>query len=146
MTLDALTHTPDFLWQALKFLYGTMAFLAGNSAVNMALMIKQHVFGYIIDFYPGCRRIGVKVFVFLFYPGMIGDNIFVAMQAFFNRGNSGMIGIGHERVAVLALDLLDPAVDIMAERDRLFRPDFGLRRTIKKEYECRNKQSSSQGC
>jgi len=112
----------------------------------MKLVIKQHVFGHIIDFYPGRWCIGVKVFVFLLDPGMVGNNIFMAVQAFFHRRYSGMIGIGDEGVAILALDLFNTAVDIMAEWDRLFRSDTGLRRGIEKENKCRNKQSGPQGC
>ena len=132
VTLNALAHAPNFLRQTLKLLHLAVAFGAGNFAVNMALVIKQHMFGQIIDFNPGYWRIGVKVFVFLFYPGMIGDNIFMAMQTLFHRRDSGMIGISHVGVAILTLDLLYPAVHIMAERDRLLRPDPGLRRRIEK--------------
>ena len=84
VTLDALTHAPNLLLQALCLLYLTMTFLTGNFIVNMALMIKQHMFGHVIDFYPGRRCIGVKKFVLLFYPGMFGNNIFMAVQAFFH--------------------------------------------------------------
>jgi len=132
VTLDALAHAPNFLRQPLNFLHLTVTFLTGNFAVDMTLVIKQHVFGHIIDLYPGRWRIGIKVFVFLFYPGMVGNNIFMAVQTFFHRRDSGMIGIGHEGVAVLALDLFDAAVNIMAERDGLFRPNTGLRRSIEK--------------
>jgi hypothetical protein len=132
VTLDALAHAPNFLRQPLNFLYLTVTFLTGNFAVDMTLVIKQHVFGHIIDLYPGRWRIGIKVFVFLFYPGMVGNNIFMAVQTFFHRRDSGMIGIGHMGMTVLALDLFDAAVNIMAERDGLFRPDTGLRRSIEK--------------
>jgi hypothetical protein len=131
VALDALTHAPDFLRQPLKVLHLAVTFLAYDFAVNMALVIEQHVFGHIVDFYPGRWRFGVKVFVLLFYPGMVGNNIFMAVQAFFHRGYSGKIGIGHIRVAVLALNLFDPAVNIMAERDGLLRPAKGLRRGVK---------------
>ena len=132
VTLDTLTHAPNFLRQPLKRLHLAVTFLTGNFVVNMTLVIKQHVFGHIIDLYPGRWCIGVKVFVFLFYPGMVGNNIFMAVQAFFHRRDSGMIGIGHIGMTVLALDLFDAAVNIMAERDGLFRPDLGLRRGIEK--------------
>lgn len=127
VTSDTLLHAPNFLWQPLKVLHLTVAFGAGDFAVNVALVIKQHVFGHIIDFYPGRWCFGVKVFVFLFYPGMVCDNIVMAVQAFFHRRDSGMIGIGHIGVAVLALDLFHATVDIMAERDRLHRSDGALR-------------------
>jgi hypothetical protein len=47
-------------------------------------------------------------------------------------------------VTILALDLFDPAVNVMAERDGLFRPDLGLRRGIEKENKCHNKKSGQQ--
>ena len=130
VTLDALAHAPNFFGQPLNCLYLTVTFLTGNFVVNMTLVIKQHVFGHIIDLYPGRWCIGVKIFVFLFYPGMIGDNIVMAVQTFFHGRYSGMIGIGHIGVTILALDLFNSAVDIMAERYRLLRPDTGLRRGI----------------
>jgi len=65
--------------------------------------------------------------MFLFYPGVVGDNILVAVQALFHSRDSGMIGISHVGVAVLTLDLLDPAVNIMAERDGLLRSNGAIR-------------------
>ena len=138
VTLDTFTHAPDFLRQTLRFPHLAVTFLTGNFLVYMALVIKQHVFGHIIDFYPGCGCIGVKIFMFLFYPGMIGNYIFMTVQAFFHRRDSGMIGIGHEGVAVLTLDLLDPAVDSMAERDRLLRSDVTVGQLVKQEYKRRD--------
>ena len=146
MTFQAHPHLPFLGRKPLKVFYRAVAFPAGNFAVDMPLMIEQHVFGHIIDFYPGRWCIGVKVFVFLLDPGMVGNNIFMAVQAFSHGRYSGMIGIGDEGVAVLALDLFNTAVDIMAEWDRLFRSDTGLRRGIEKENKCRNKQSGPQGC
>ena len=143
VTLDALLHAPDFLRQALKFLYLSVAFLTGNFTVDMALVVKQHVLGHIIYFDPGGRRIGVKIFVFLFDPGMVGDNIFVAVQTFFDCRDSRMIGIGHIRVTVLTLDLFDPAVDSVAERDRLLRSDGAVRPIPIKENEHRNSQAGN---
>jgi hypothetical protein len=138
VTLDTFTHAPDFLRQTLRFPYLAVTFLTGNFLVYMALVIKQHVFGHIIDFYPGCGCIGVKISVFLLYPGMIGNYIVMTVQAFFHRWYSGMIGIGHEGVAVLTLDLLDPAVDSMAERDRLLGSDGTIGQLVKQEYKRRD--------
>ena len=131
MAQDAFLHVPNLLRQALEVLHLAMTLRTGDFAVNMTLVIKQHVLGHIIDLYPGRWRVGVKIFVFLFYPGMVGDNILMTVQALFNRRDSGMIGVGHVGVAVLALDLFNPAVDIMAERDRLFRSNCAVRRLVK---------------
>ena len=79
VTFHALTHAPDLLRQALNFLYLTVTFLTGNFVVNVTLVVKQHVFGCVIDLYPGRRGFGVKVFMFLFYPGVIGNNIFMTV-------------------------------------------------------------------
>jgi hypothetical protein len=127
MTLDALTHIPDFLGQALKVLHLAVTFGAGNFTVNMALVIEEHVLGHIVEFYPRCWRIGVKILVFLFYPGMFGNNIFMAVQAFFHGRYSGVIGIGHVGVAVLTLDLFDSTVNIVAEGNRLLRSNGAIR-------------------
>ena len=127
MTLDALTHIPDFLGQALKVLHLPVAFGTGDFAVNMALVIEQHVLGHIVEFYPRCWRIGVKILVFLFYPGMVGNYIFMAMQTLLHRRYSGMIGIGHIGVAILALDLFNPAVNSVAEGNRLLGSNGAIR-------------------
>jgi hypothetical protein len=79
VTRDALTHAPNFMRQTVKVLHLSMTFLTGNFAVNMTLVVKQHVFGYVIDLYPGRRGFGVKVFMFLFYPGVVGNNIFMTV-------------------------------------------------------------------
>jgi hypothetical protein len=128
---NTLIHVPGLMRQTLQVLYLSVAFGAGNFAVDVPLVIKQHVFGHIIKLYPGCWRIGVKILVFLFNPGMVGDDIIMAVQTFFHRRDSGMIGIGHVGVAVLTLDLLDPTVNIMAERDGLLRSDGAIRHFVK---------------
>jgi hypothetical protein len=55
-----------------------------------------------------------------------------------------MIGIGHIGMTVLALDLFDPAVNIVAEWDGLLRSDGGLRQSEKEENKRRNGQSGDQ--
>ncbi len=146
MACNALIHVPGFVRQALQVLHLPVAFGAGNFTVNMALVIEQHVFGHIIDFDPGRWRVGVKVFVFLFNPGVVGDNIVMAVQAFFHRRDSGMIGISHVGVTVLALDLFHPAVDIVTKRNRLLWPNVAVRHLVKQENKHRNGQSGDQRC
>lgn len=79
MTLDTLTHAPNFLRQPLKRLHLAVTFLTNDFAVNMTLVIKQHVFGYIIDLYPWSRGFGVEVLMFLFDPGVVGNNILMTV-------------------------------------------------------------------
>ena len=70
---------------------------------------------------------GVEVFVLLLDPGMLFDDIVMAVQTLFHRRNARLIGICNIGMTVLALDLLDPAVNGMAERDRLFRSEIAHR-------------------
>ena len=125
MAFDALAHAPDFGRQALLILNLAMTFLAGDFFVYVALMVEKNVLGHIVDFIPRYRRAGIEITVLLAYPRMGGNYIVMAMQAFFHRGNTGKIRIRHIGVAVLALNLLDSAVNIVAERYGLFGP-FGI--------------------
>ena len=123
MARNALSHEPFLGGQALRIFHLPVTLPAGNFAVDMSLMIEQHMFGYIIYLYPGRRGPAVEILVFFLDPGMFFNNIVVAMQTFFHRRNSRKIRVGHIWVAVLALYLFDPAVHIVAEGDRLFRAE-----------------------
>ena len=144
MALEAHPHAPDFLRQPLQVLNRPVALLAGNLAVDVALMVEQHVFRHIIDFDPRGRCAFVEVAVFFLNPGVFGDNVIMAVQAFFHRRNSRKIGIGDIGMAVLALDLLDTAVDIVAEWDRLFRTNIRQRRPIEKVQKCTRKNQNEE--
>ena len=104
-----------------------MALLAGNLAVDMALMVEEHMLGYVIDFYPRCRCLGVEIAVFYLNPRVLGEDVVVTVQAFSHRRHSRVIGISYIGMAVLALYLFDAVVNIVAKRDRLFRTDTGCR-------------------
>lgn len=84
-----------------------------------------------------------------FNPRVIGDDVIVTVQAFFHRRNPGMVGIPHIGVAVLALYLLYAAMDIVAERDRLFRVAVGQKQSIiyynKSSCRTRNEQYQKNG-
>lgn len=91
MTRDTLIHIPGLMRQPLKVLHLSVTFGTGNFAVNMALVVKQHVLSYIIELYPGCWCIGIEILVFLFDPRVVGNNVVVAVQTFFHRRYTGMI-------------------------------------------------------
>ena len=144
VTCDALIHVPDFVRQPVQVLNWAMALLAGYVLVDMPLMVEQDVLGQVVDFSPGSRVARVEILVFLLNPGMLFDDIVVAMQALFHRRHSRKIGVGHIGVAILALNLLDTAVDVVAERYRLFRAYIrGI--TIKELEEENDSQPSKQG-
>ena len=127
MAIDTLPHKPSLGGQALRIFHLTMTLPAGNLAVDMTLMIKQHMFRDIINFHPGGRCLGVEITMFHFNPRVIGNDVIVAVQAFLYRRDSWMVGIGHIRVAVLTLNLFDPTVNIVAEGNRLLRSNGAIR-------------------
>jgi hypothetical protein len=144
MTRDTLLHVPGFMRQALKILHLPVTFGTGYFAVNVALVIKQHVLGYIVEFYPGCWCVRIEILVLLFDPRVVGNNVVVAMQAFFYRRDAGVIGVSHIGMAILTLDLFHPAVDIVAEGNGLLRPNVAVRHLVKQENKHRNCQSGDQ--
>ncbi len=108
--------------------YLPMTLLTRHFFIDVSLVIEEHVFGHIVDFVPGCRAIGIEILMFFLNPGMVGDNIFVTVQAFFHWRNAGKVRIGHIRVAVLTLNLFDSAVNVVAEGNGLLRAQItGLR-------------------
>jgi hypothetical protein len=119
----------------------------GNLTVDMPLVIEDHMLGQIIDLYPWRRCLSVEIAVLYLNPGMLGDDVIVAMEAFFNRGKARKVGVGHIRMTVLTLNLFDAAVHIMAEWDRLLRTDsqrWGFEEKIDKgpcEYEDNQRQN-----
>ena len=123
MAFDTFPHSPVLIWQPLQVLDLSVAFPAGNAGVDMPLMVEQHVFGYIIHLDPGGRGLRVEVVVLLLDLRVFFNNIIVAVQTLFHRGNAREIGVGDVGMAELALDLLDADVHIMAEWDRLFRAE-----------------------
>jgi hypothetical protein len=120
VTGDALVHVPYFVWQPVQVLNLTVALLAGYIFVNMPLMVEEDVLRQVVDLTPGGRGFGVEIFMFLLNPGMLFDNVVMAVQTKFHRRQSRKIRVGHVRVAILALNLFDTAVDVVAERDGLF--------------------------
>jgi len=127
MTFQAHPHPPIFVRQPLKVLNQSMAFPAGNFAVDMTLVVEQHVFGHVVHLDPGGRGLGVVILVLLLDPGMFFDDIVMAVQTLFHRRNAREIGIGNVGMAILALDLLDATVHIVAEGDRLLRAESARR-------------------
>ena len=120
MTCDALLHVPYFVRQPVQVLNLTVALLAGYIFVNMPLMVEEDVLRQVVDLTPRGRGVGVEIFMFLLNPGMLFDDVVMAVQTQFHRRQSRKIGVGHVRVAILALNLFDTAVDVVAERYWLF--------------------------
>ena len=131
MTGDAESHLKIDPLDPIHGLYRPVALLALNLTVDMALMIEQNMFGQVVDLPPRRRRFGIEVRMLLSYPGMISDDIIVAIETLFHRRNPGKIGTGDIGVAKLALYVFNAGVQAVAERDGLFRTDIGCRRHVK---------------
>ena len=121
------SHPPILGRQPLKVFYQSVAFPAGDFFVDMTLVVEQNVFRYVVYLHPGRGGLGVEIPVLLLDPGMFFDDIVMAVQTLSHRRNSREIGIGNVGVAILALDLLDATVDIVAEGNRLFRTETARR-------------------
>ena len=127
MTGDAIVHIPHFAGQPVQVLHLPVALLAGNLVVDMPLMIEQNVLGNIVHFFPGRWLIGIEIFMFFLDPGMLLDNVVVAVQTQFHGGQSGPVRVGHIGMAILALYLFYAAVNVVAERNWLLRSDVQMR-------------------
>jgi hypothetical protein len=126
MTFQAHPHPPIFVRQPLQVLNLPVAFPAGYLVVDMPLVVEQYMFRYIVNFDPGCRCLSVEIFMLFLDLRVFFDDIVMAVQTLFHRRNAREIGIGNIGVAILALDLLDATVHIVAEGDRLFRAESVL--------------------
>jgi hypothetical protein len=62
-----------------------MAFLTSHFFINVTLVVEQNMFGYIVNLDPWGRRSGIKVSMLFLDPGMISNNVVVAVQTFFHR-------------------------------------------------------------
>ncbi|MGD8915008.1 MAG: hypothetical protein PVH35_00325 [Syntrophobacterales bacterium] len=138
VTGDALFHVPYFVRQPVQVLNLSVALLAGYVFVNMPLMVEQDVLRQVVDLTPRSRGVGVEIFMFLLNPGMLFDDVVMAVQAQFHRRQSRKIGVSHVRVAILALNLFDTAVHVVAERYGLFWANIrGVTvKQIEKENDC----------
>jgi len=124
------THPPDLAWEPVHVLDIPVTRFTGNVAVDMSLMVKKHMLGYIVDRHPGGGGVGVKIHMLLFNPGMVSDDVFMAVQTFFHRRQPRMVRVVDIGVAKAALNLFDTVVNRMAEWYRLLRSDPGGRRGI----------------
>ena len=87
-----------------------MAFFTGNLFFNMSLVIKYDMLGQIVHFAPRRRRLRIVVIVFFSNHRMIGDDVVMAVQAFFHRRQTWMIGTRHVGMAIVAVDGFMPGM------------------------------------
>ena len=138
-------HVKRFSPDAVKTLDFTMALPARNLFLNVPLVIEQNMFGQVIGFFPGSRGLRIEIPVLFLYPEMIGNNVIVTMQAFFNRRQARMPGIIDIGVAIPALDVFDAGMDPVAERNRLLSPDSGSGNVVKEKQEACRQHGAENG-
>ena len=142
MTIDTKPHLESFCRNPIHILDLSVAFFAFEVSFDVPLVVEQNMFRKIESLLPWCRGLGVKIFVFLLNPRMIGNDIIVTIEAFFNRRQPRMDRPSHIRVAELALNRLDTGMDPVTERNGLFRADTCRRRGIKKIEKTKNQKDT----
>ena len=85
VTCDAESHLKAFPPDTVHGMNWSMALLTLNILFNVSLMVEQNVFGNIENLFPRRRGLGIKIFVFLLNPRMIGNDVIVTIKTFFNR-------------------------------------------------------------
>ena len=121
------SHAPVLERQALRVFDRTVAFPAGDFFVDMALVVEQHVFRYVIYLHPGRGGLRIEILMLLLNLRVIFNNIIVAVQTLFHRRDAREIGVSDRRVAVLTLNLFDSDMHIMAKGYGLLRTEPGRR-------------------
>jgi len=145
MTFNAKSHFKTSLCKPVDRLHRTVALPTFDRAVDVPLVVKQHVLCDQIDFYPrrGCS--GIVIPVFFLYPGMIRDDIFVAMKALSHRRKSGMIGISDIGMTITAFYFFYTGMHLVAEWDGLFGADIHLPVCVEKIHKCSDEKSRAGG-
>ena len=103
---------------------------AVNAAEQVALVVEQHMLRHVEHLDP--RRGGVRVVVGMLLEnlGVIGDDVVVAVKAFFHRWYPRVVGALHIGVAEPTGDGLVTGMQAVAEGDRLLGTDAGARRRV----------------
>jgi hypothetical protein len=133
MTVNAESHLEAVTLESVLGLHRAMALLTGEVFPYVSLVIEQYVLRNVVHFFPRGGGLVVVVPVLFLYPGMLGNDVLVAVQTLFHRWQSRVVGIAHIGVAVKALDLFHPNVQLVAERYGLFRAN--VRRITVEEIE-----------
>ena len=130
MALDAKPHLEFILLEPVHGLDLAVTSLALDIAVDVSLVVEQNVLRHIVHLHPwrGCP--GVEIVMLFLDPGVVGDDILVAMQTLLHRRQPRMVGIIHIGMAIPTLDLLNPGMEAVAERNGLFQTGVRARRKI----------------
>ncbi len=131
MTCDTKTHLKIHAIDPVHGFHGPMALGATNLLFDMPFVIKEHVLGQIIGFSPRRGRPGIEIPVLLFDLGMVGNDIFMAIQALFHRRHTWMFGATYIGMTKLTLDELYTRMETVAEGYGLLRAYIPSRGHVK---------------
>jgi hypothetical protein len=131
MTIDTKSHLEIHLDQTIHLFYIPMALGTIDPLLDVPLMIELNVVGYIKDSNPGDRNLFFEMGPQLLDLWMLGNNVFVAEQAFPHCRNPCLSGSLHKGMTEPATDLLDSCVNPVAKIDRLFWTDGSMGINIK---------------
>jgi hypothetical protein len=120
VAINTESHLEAMTLEPVHGLHRAVALLTSNFLPYVALMIEQYMLGKVVHPLPWSRRLGVEIPVLFLDPGMVGNDVLVTVQALFHRWQARVIGVAHIGVTVKALYFLDPHMNLMTERNRLF--------------------------
>jgi hypothetical protein len=83
------SHLEHLEAQPVHRLHLAVAFLTGDFLPDMPLVAEENVLGQIDRVLPGSGNSGIKILVLLPDLRMTGNNIIMAIEAFFHRGKPG---------------------------------------------------------
>ena len=141
MTFNTKSHFKTSLLEPMHRLYGTMAFLAFDVAVDVSLMVKQDMFCHQIDLFPRRGRLRIEISMFFPYPWVIRDNIIMTMKALFHRGKPRKIRIRNIGMTIETIYFFYTRMHLMAKGYGLLRANIHLPVCIEKIHECCNEKS-----
>jgi len=125
VAINTESHLEAMTLEPVHGLHRAVALLTGNFLPYVALMIEQYMLRKVVHPLPGSRRLGVEIPVLFLDPGMVGNNVLVTVKTLFHRWQSRVIRISDIGMTKLTLDFLNPHMNLMAERNRLFRAYVG---------------------
>jgi hypothetical protein len=142
---DAEAHFELRILEAIQGLYLTVTLFAKDLLLDVPFMVEKHVLRQIVHFDPGRRCLGIEIPVLLLDLRVIGDDVFVAVKAFFHRRDSWKAGAVHIGMTEFTLNLLHPCVDSVAEGDRLLRPKAFDRHEVEMIEPGQNESQTAEG-
>ena len=145
MASDAKAHFEIYRDETVHALDIAMTFGAINFSSHMRTMMKIDIIRHKVDTNPGDWPFLIIMLPLFQDLGMQRDDISMAVETFFYGWDSCVLGAAHKGVAKTAIDLFDPCMDPMTEKDRLPWANGPMRILEEKiGHHCKKKAGQSQ--